>query len=129
MQSNPFQGKRLGGQHFCSLCTAPWGNSHAECLHLCPLELLLCWRGSTGLKGTSSTCCQSWVFAWDPSLLREKLGVGGSLAILCLMWEELMQECVSAFPTHFHVGLFSFAPNVEVTQLVSGLLSEKLLHV
>lgn len=40
------------------------------------------------------------------------------------MWEELMQECVSAFPTHFHVGLFSFAPNVEVTQLVSGFLSE-----
>lgn len=30
-------------------------------------------------------------------------------------------------PTHFNVGFFSFTSQVQVTQLVAGLLSEEIL--
>ena len=40
--------------------------------------------------------------------------------------EVLWQECVSGFSTHFIVGTFTFTWHVEVSQLVSGFLSDEL---
>ena len=37
-------------------------------------------------------------------------------------------ESVSAFPICIHVGIFSFALCVEVSQLVSGFFQKQLLH-
>lgn len=49
-----------------------------------------------------------------------KLGVPSQL---CLGW-GLWRKCVSTFPTHFDVEIFSLAQCVGVTLLVSGFLSE-----
>ena len=35
-------------------------------------------------------------------------------------------RCVSVFPTHFYVGIFSFGLCVGVTELVSGFPSEEI---
>lgn len=43
--------------------------------------------------------------------------------LLCQEW-GLWQACVSAFPTHFHVGL-SCSPNVQESS--EGILSERIL--
>lgn len=59
----------------------------------------------------------------NPSLLRGKLGVGGSLLIV---WHctkgRVSSENVSVFSTHFIVDIFSATQCVEVTQLVSVFL-------
>ena len=45
--------------------------------------------------------------------------------VLCWVKELIYIESMSpSFPTHFHVDIYSFAQHVEVTQLVSGFLSE-----
>lgn len=46
----------------------------------------------------------------NPLLHREKLRIGSSLQIswLCFQKWYLWQECISVFPTHFNVGIFSF---------------------
>lgn len=58
-----------------------------------------------------------------PSILREKLEVGipPDWMTLCWGW-NLWQECVSDFPTHFNVGIFSHNVGIEVYQLVSEFL-------
>lgn len=43
--------------------------------------------------------------------------------VLCLEW-GLWCECVSAFPTHCDVDVFSIVPCTRLSQLVSGFLSE-----
>ena len=59
-----------------------------------------------------------------PLLLREKLRVWSSLQVLWL-WARsgVYDECISAFPTHFYVGIFSFILCIKVSQLISGFLS------
>ena len=65
--------------------------------------------------GTNSTLSgKSW-----------ELGVPPDCLVPCQGW-GLFQECVSAFPTCFDVGIFSVTQCVGVTQLVSGFLSERI---
>lgn len=83
-------------------------------LGACPL--------GSSLKSWSATCvvqplapqgeAGSWEFLPD--------GV-----VLCWGW-GFWQECVSAFPIGFDVGVFSVAQNVRVTQLVCGFFSERI---
>lgn len=66
-----------------------------------------------------------WMWGPNPSLLQEKLEDVSSLPIVCCCkgW-GFGQDCVLASLTCFHVGLFSIAYSVGVTQLVFGFLSE-----
>lgn len=59
-----------------------------------------------------------------PLVLRKRLRVWSSLQILWL-WASsgVYDECISAFPTHFNVGSFSFILCIQVSQLISGFLS------
>lgn len=58
----------------------------------------------------------------NPSLLRQKLGVGGSSQLYGTgLRVRFMVECIPAFPTHFEVLSTQCA---EVTGLVSGFFSE-----
>lgn len=58
-------------------------------------------------------------------LLRQKLGVGGSLqAVWHYTGGGVYSESVSAFPTRFNVGIFSFIQCVGVIQLLSGFRLE-----
>lgn len=59
-----------------------------------------------------------------PLLLREKLRIWSSLQILWL-WARsgVYDECISAFPTHFNVGIFSFSLCIQVSQLIYGFIS------
>ena len=43
--------------------------------------------------------------------------------VLCRSWGS-RRECVSAFPTHFNVGIFSVGQHVGASQLVSEFVSE-----
>lgn len=92
--------------------------------------------------GTSSICRQSSVWgaclfrgslkSWGTSCMvqpvhcsarSQEWGEAESLAVLGQhLGQSLCQVCVSAFRSLFHVGLFSFATNIETTQLVSGFL-------
>lgn len=63
----------------------------------------------------------------SPLLLSEKLGIGGSLLIVqCNARGEAYGKCLSVFPTHFDVGMFSVIQCVGIVQLVSGFFSKRI---
>lgn len=64
-------------------------------------------------------------YGLNPLLLREKVGVGGSLLIVwCYINGEVFDECFSGFPTNFNVGIFWVIWCIVVTKLVSGFHSK-----
>lgn len=62
----------------------------------------------------------------NPLILRENLEVETFFLIVrhCARGRGLWWKCVSAFPIHFYVGIFSVSLCVQVTQLVTSYLSE-----
>lgn len=108
-----------------SVC-APIKSYFFVCYHSCGThEHKLQWPSEPDVLRWESGKLRQQMCSPNPSILREKLAVGGSFPPDCMALccgEDLWQECVSDFPTCFNVGIFSFAQGVEGTQLVSGFL-------
>lgn len=98
----------------------PWGLINAKLHWLSQLGNL----GDSPLGGSYKSCgTKCMVQALCFSGRSWELGYCPDYKALCWRW-GLWYDCVSAFPNHFNVGIFSVAQYVEFTQLVSGFLSE-----
>lgn len=141
----PFQRKRWDKHLSCSFCTEPWGTGWLgraltgepveNCFFVGGDPMGLKWRHKFHLP--SEQCLGACLFSgslksWGTSCMvqpvhcsarSQEWGEAESLAVLGQhLGQSLCQVCVSAFRSLFHVGLFSFATNIETTQLVSGFL-------
>ena len=126
---------------FCllPLCGAQ-RNNHGKCSHFClkpPLCLIWSWEThkcwAHWLRELGDLRARLWVAAikvrdlaeWSKSFAPQgEAGNWGSFLIVRCCTGGLWHKCVSAFPTHFNVGIFSIVQYAGATQLISVSLSE-----